>query len=67
LLAQAIIEQQKHINDFLEWNHIKVLRKDEKMIEKKVEMILKKVTKIENSGSFQEISQDLEQKFVKLN
>ena len=67
MLAQEVIKQQKDVNKFLEWNRIKVLSKEEIMKEKKVELILKSVTKIQTSVQSQASVQDLEQLFKKFN
>ena len=63
MLAKEVVKQQKDVNNFLEWNRIKVLSKEEIIKVKKVELILKSVTKIQTSVQSQASVQDLEQLF----
>ncbi len=49
LLAQNIIQQQTDTYNFLEQSNIKVLIKNEKRKEKKVEILIKMMTKIQSS------------------
>ena len=44
MLAKEVVKQQKDVNNFLEWNRIKVFSKEEIIKVKKVELILKSVT-----------------------